>query len=114
MTPLDQLLSYIQTNTENLRICSSEPAAFANVAAATLGTKAAPSIGAPANRTPKRPPDHRCRDHGRQRHGQRDGLALGSDRRQCVEDPRQRRSASAVNALTNVITPTVTAVLMTG
>jgi len=35
-----------------LHICSTQPATYANVATYTLGNKSAPSIGAPASRSP--------------------------------------------------------------
>lgn len=49
-TVLDQALSYIDTNVENLYICSQQPTTFAEASATyKLGTKAAPAISAPQN-----------------------------------------------------------------
>lgn len=49
---LDNGLTVLDTEADVLHICSSEPANFAAVAAASLGTKATPSIGAPGARAP--------------------------------------------------------------
>lgn len=46
----DSGLNVIDANTENLYITSSEISVFANLAAATLGSKAAPAIAAPTDR----------------------------------------------------------------
>ncbi|PKN85590.1 MAG: hypothetical protein CVU46_10495 [Chloroflexi bacterium HGW-Chloroflexi-8] len=49
-TVLDQALSYIDSNCENLYICSTQPTTFAEASSTyKLGTKATPSIGAPTN-----------------------------------------------------------------
>lgn len=47
---LDNGLGVYQTEGEQLDICSSEPATFADVATYTLGNKSGPTIGAPADR----------------------------------------------------------------
>ena len=47
----DAALSYIQTNTDKLHVCSSEPANFAGVAGVSLGNKATPTVGSPGDRT---------------------------------------------------------------
>lgn len=47
---LDAALSYIDTNTENLYICSAEPTTFAEASSTyALGVKATPGIGSPTN-----------------------------------------------------------------
>jgi hypothetical protein len=47
---LDAALSYIDANTENLYICSTQPTTFAEASSTyKLGVKATPSIGAPTN-----------------------------------------------------------------
>lgn len=49
-TVLDQALSYIDTNAENLYICSAQPTTFTEASSTyKLGTKASPTIGAPTN-----------------------------------------------------------------
>lgn len=47
----DAALNVIVNATKTLHICSQQPASFAEVATYSLGNKAAPSIGAPANHT---------------------------------------------------------------
>lgn len=47
---LDAALNEIKNNAETLYICSSEPATYGAIAAATLGTKATPAITGPADR----------------------------------------------------------------
>ena len=49
---LDLALAELDTATTTLHLCSSEPANYAAIAAAELGTKTSLSIGAPADRTP--------------------------------------------------------------
>lgn len=49
---LDPSLQLIVDNATHFHICSSEPSNFAGVAAVTLGTKASPTIGSPADATP--------------------------------------------------------------
>lgn len=52
-TVLDQALSYIDTNCENLYICSAQPTTFAEASSTyKLGVKATPSIGTPTNAVP--------------------------------------------------------------
>lgn len=46
----DNGLNVIDANTENLYITNAEISVFANLAAATLGSKATPAIAAPADR----------------------------------------------------------------
>lgn len=46
----DNGLNVIDANTENLYITDEEVSVFANLAAATLGVKAAPTIAAPSDR----------------------------------------------------------------
>jgi hypothetical protein len=49
-TAHDALLNVLRNNTENLYICSAEPSTFTEAATTyKLGTKATPTIGAPAN-----------------------------------------------------------------
>lgn len=48
---LDAGLTYIRSNATVLHICSSEPANYAGVAGVSLGTKSAPTIATPADRT---------------------------------------------------------------
>lgn len=49
----DNGLNALVNNTENLYICSAMPTTFAEASSTyKLGTKATPSIGAPADRTP--------------------------------------------------------------
>lgn len=46
---MDALLNYIRTNCENLYVCSAEPTTFTEASSTyKLGTKATPTIGAPA------------------------------------------------------------------
>jgi hypothetical protein len=47
----DNGLNVIDANVENLYITNAEISVFANLAAATLGSKAAPTISAPGDRT---------------------------------------------------------------
>lgn len=49
---LDNGLTVLDTEADVLHICSSEPANYAAVAGASLGTKSAVSIGAPGARAP--------------------------------------------------------------
>ncbi len=50
---LDTALAVIDTDTENLYICSQEPATYAEAQTTyKLGTKATPAIVAPADRSP--------------------------------------------------------------
>lgn len=49
---LDEGLSALQAEGEQLHICSSEPATFAAVAGVSLGTSGSMSVGAPANASP--------------------------------------------------------------
>lgn len=46
---LDLGLNVLDTETTILHICSSQPADFSGIAAVTLGNKASPSVGAPAD-----------------------------------------------------------------
>ena len=47
---LDAALDYIDTNTENLYLCSAEPADFTEASSTyKLGTKATPTISVPTN-----------------------------------------------------------------
>jgi hypothetical protein len=49
-TVLDQALSYIDSNCENLYLCSTEPTTFLQASDTyKLGVKATPSIGSPTN-----------------------------------------------------------------
>lgn len=49
-TVLDQALSYIDTNCENLYICNAQPTTFTEASDTyALGVKATPSIGAPTD-----------------------------------------------------------------
>lgn len=49
----DALLNYIQTNAESLRICSAQPATYAEATSTyLLGTKTSPTVGTPADRSP--------------------------------------------------------------
>lgn len=51
-TVLDAALGYIDTNTENLYICSQEPTTFAGASSTyKLGVKATPEILAPSDRS---------------------------------------------------------------
>ena len=47
---LDAALDYIDTNTENLYLCSAEPSDFTEASSTyKLGTKATPTVSAPTN-----------------------------------------------------------------
>lgn len=49
----DALLDYIQSNAESLHICSSLPTTYAEATSTySLGSKASPTVGTPADRTP--------------------------------------------------------------
>lgn len=47
----DNGLNTLTNATKMLHICSQQPASFAEVATYSLGNKASPSIGSPANHT---------------------------------------------------------------
>ncbi len=49
---LDLGLNVLTTETTRLHFCSAEPTNYAQAVSLSLGSKASPSVGAPADRTP--------------------------------------------------------------